>query len=155
MQIHQLLAPARIACSGQASSKKRVLENLADLLAQGSDQALDATEIFDSLLGRERLGSTGLGHGIALPHGRMPYHGPPLAAFVTLKNGVDFDALDGEPVRMLFALVIPEESTDEHLQILANLARMFSDGGFREQLMECGAPEDALKAFAHWAPQEP
>ncbi|MGB0713590.1 MAG: PTS sugar transporter subunit IIA, partial [Gammaproteobacteria bacterium] len=76
------------------------------------------------------------------------------AAFLTLSDGVDFDALDGEPVRMLFALVIPEESTDEHLQILANLARMFSDEDFRRKLMNCDAAEDAISAFEHWTAAE-
>ena len=143
MQIDHLLSHDRIACGQSATSKKRVLEAAAALLA-GADPSLEPTAVFESLIGRERLGSTGLGHGIALPHGRMPYKGQPIGALITLKDGVDFDALDGHPVNQVFALVIPEESTEEHLQILASLARVFSDTSVREQLKCCKNPENAI-----------
>ena len=146
MQIDHLLSQDRIAFGQKATSKKRVLEAAAHLLAD-ANTGLDATAIFESLIGRERLGSTGLGHGIALPHGRMPYRGQPIGAFITLRKAIDFDALDGNPVNQIFALIIPEDSTEEHLQILAGLAQLFNDPGVREQLQRCNSPGHAIDLF--------
>jgi mannitol/fructose-specific phosphotransferase system IIA component (Ntr-type) len=103
-------------------------------------------DIFDSLLNRERLGSTGLGTGVAIPHGRMTGIDAPVGAIITLKNGVDYDAVDHQPVDLLFALVVPEASTDEHLQILATLARMFSDRKLCENLRASQDAEQLLRA---------
>jgi len=91
---------------------------------------LVARPIFDSLIGRERLGSTGLGHGVALPHGRFNQSQRAVGAFVKLKKGVDFDAIDRQPVDLVFGLLVPDHYTDEHLKILAYLAEMFSDRAF-------------------------
>lgn len=126
MQIAEILTPARVAVSAGISSKKGVLEELARLIAEDTPD-LTQTEIFDSLCARERLGSTGLGHGVAIPHGRLKGGKQTLGAFIQLQDGVDYDAVDQQPVDLLFALLVPEESTDEHLQILARLAEMFSD----------------------------
>lgn len=126
MQIAEILKPERIAVSTEISSKKGVLEELARLIAMDTPD-LTQTEVFDSLCARERLGSTGLGHGVAIPHGRLKGGKHTLGAFIQLKDGVDYDAVDQQPVDLLFALLVPEESTDEHLQILARLAEMFSD----------------------------
>ena len=126
MQIAEILTPARVAVSSGISSKKGVLEELARLIAEDTSD-LTQTEIFDSLCARERLGSTGLGHGVAIPHGRLKGGKQTLGAFIQLHDGVDYDAVDQQPVDLLFALLVPEESTDEHLQILARLAEMFSD----------------------------
>lgn len=136
MRLSELLHPTRIACQQSSSSKKRSLETLSGLLADAMPDFTDA-EIFNSLIGRERLGSTGLGNGVALPHGRMQGLRQPLAALVVLSEGIDFDAIDRKPVDLLFALLVPEESTDEHLQILANLAKMFSDQEFCSRLRSC------------------
>ena len=146
VRIDQLLATERIACDQCAGSKKRALETAAVLLAAAHPH-LDATAVFASLMNRERLGSTGLGHGIALPHGRMAYAGPPLGAFITLREGIEFDALDGAPVQQLFALIIPEDATDEHLRILAALAQVFSDPDLRARLRECESPDRAIDLF--------
>lgn len=126
MQIAEILKPERIAVSNGISSKKGVLEELARLIAMDTPD-LTQIEVFDSLCARERLGSTGLGHGVAIPHGRLKGGKHTLGAFIRLKDGIDYDAVDQQPVDLLFALLVPEESTDEHLQILARLAEMFSD----------------------------
>ena len=122
---------------------------LSELLA---DALVDFTqgEIFDSLIGRERLGSTGLGNGVALPHGRMKGLREPIAAMAVMGDSVDFDAIDGKPVDILFALLVPEESTDEHLQILARLAAMFSNSEFCAELRNCNDPEQCYKLIDNW-----
>jgi PTS system nitrogen regulatory IIA component len=152
MQIVTLLSPDRIACHQDLVSKKRVLEALAGLLATSSP-SLTEVEIFDSLLNRERLGSTGLGTGVAIPHGRMNGISSPLGAIITLNSGVDYDAIDHQPVDLLFALLVPEESTEEHLQILAGLAKMFSDRELCTRLRECQDASQLLHLLDDWEPQ--
>jgi PTS system nitrogen regulatory IIA component len=126
MQIAEILTPDRIQCKVVCKSKKDSLDILAKSIANG-DASLTQTEVFNCLLARERLGSTGLGHGIAIPHGRLKHSNITIAAFLQLKNGINYDAVDEQPVDLLFALIVPEKSTDEHLQILSRLAEMFSD----------------------------
>lgn len=149
MQITQYLRPERIACQQDSSSKKKSLELLGGLLANALPEFSDG-EIFDSLIGRERLGSTGLGHGVALPHGRIVGLREPIAALAILKQGVDFDAIDHKPVDLLFALLVPEESTDEHLKILARLAEMFSKQDFCTKLRGCNDADQCFELISHW-----
>jgi PTS system nitrogen regulatory IIA component len=137
MNISQLLIEERVACCPQIGSKKRLLENLSELLARKLPQ-LSRNEVFNSLLSREKLGSTGLGRGVAIPHGRLGGLQRPVCAFVKLEQPIEFDALDGQPVDLVFALIVPEDSTDEHLQILSTIAALFSDPGFCSGLRECG-----------------
>ena len=110
MEISEILLPECVDCAGECQSKKSALETLARLIA-GSDPDLSPLEVFDSLVARERLGSTGLGHGVALPHGRVKNGKSTRAAFVKLRTGIDFDAIDQQPVDLLFALLVPEDST--------------------------------------------
>jgi nitrogen PTS system EIIA component len=128
MQISDLLSPERVRLDTGIASKKRALELLSDALA--SDDAdgasLTANLVFDALSAREKLGSTGLGHGVAIPHGRMAEIDHPRVALLRLHEGVDFDAIDHEPVDILIALIVPEASTSEHLDLLAQLARSLS-----------------------------
>jgi nitrogen PTS system EIIA component len=149
MHITNLLTADRTACQQDLTSKKRVLEALAGLLAASAPN-LAEVDIFDSLLNRERLGSTGLGTGVAIPHGRMAGIDAPIGAMLTLRNGVDYDAVDRQPVDLLFALVVPEASTDEHLQILATLARMFSDRKLCEDLRASQDAGQLLRALDNW-----
>ncbi|WJW74861.1 PTS IIA-like nitrogen regulatory protein PtsN [Thiohalobacter sp. IOR34] len=151
MNLAELIQPERVRCGIETSSKKRALERLSELLASIAPD-ITAEEIFESLIGRERLGSTGLGHGVAIPHGRLENLRQPAAAFITLKRGVDFDAPDNQPVDLLFALLVPAESTQDHLDLLAQLAQMFSDAQFRQQLRECSNNEDLQQRLAHWRP---
>lgn len=149
MHIVDLINPERVACCMQSSSKKRVLEQLSQLLAEDQPN-LTAEEIFDCLIGRERLGSTGLGHGVAIPHGRMSALAAPIGAFVRLETAVDFDAMDRQPVDLLFALLVPQESTSEHLQLLAQLAQMFSDAEFSGQLRVSRDSGELYRLLQRW-----
>ena len=139
-----ILAIERIGCQVEAGSKKRILELLGSLLADTAP-GLTQDSIFDRLLERERLGSTGLGHGIALPHARVRDIAQAYGAFIQLSEGVDFDAIDNQPVDLLFALLVPEAATQEHLQLLATLAGMFSNPDFCAGLRRSASPEDLLK----------
>jgi len=149
MQLTDLLVPERISCDNQASSKKRVLELLSEMIAEGQE-TLDKSEVFDSLLSRERLGSTGLGHGVAIPHGRLKESDKTIGAFIKLQDGIDYDAMDHQPVDLLFALLVPEQSTDEHLQLLAKLAEMFSDAEVVNQLRRAHSTAALLNIVQEW-----
>jgi PTS system nitrogen regulatory IIA component len=134
----------RIGWGLEIASKKRLLEALAGLLASGHP-ILDADVVFERLLERERLGSTGLGHGIALPHSRVKDVLQPIGAFISLQQGVDYDAADGEPVDLAFALLVPEAATEEHLKLLAQLAGLFSDPLVRKRLREAESSQAILR----------
>ena len=135
MQIADLLSADRVVCNLNLSSKKAALETLAGLLASAAS-GLSEEEIFNSLLHRERLGDTGLGNGIALPHGRLRSGHNAVAAFIRLRHGVDYDAQDRQPVDLMFALLVPEKSTEEHLQVLAKLAEMFDQPALLQRLRQ-------------------
>jgi PTS system nitrogen regulatory IIA component len=135
-----ILEPGSISVSDPASSKKRVLEQAARLLAGTADEP-EAEQIFERLLDRERLGSTGLAGGVALPHARMPGIENSRGAFLQLAQAVEFDALDGSPVDLVFALLVPENANEEHLQLLAKLAGMFNEEELRERLRVAEAEE--------------
>lgn len=143
MHIADLLTPARVIVDVRVTSKKRLLDQLAALL---DERASPETEraIFDSLVKRERLGSTGLAHGVAIPHGRSPSIQRAAGAFVRLAEPIDFNAVDGKPVDLVFALVVPEHFTDQHLMFLAELAEKFSDGAILASLR---AAKDATQAY--------
>ena len=133
MQIQSLLTPER-TCSGlEASSKKRALELLAQIIAQDIP-SIDADDLLRRFLARERLGSTGVGHGIAIPHCRINNGTGAIGALITLKQPVEFDSIDAEPVDILFAMLVPEDSHDEHLKNLAALAGALTRSEFRQRL---------------------
>lgn len=123
--LSQILPPENIMLDVAATSKKRALEQIALMFENNQD--LERANVFDSLFARERLGSTGLGHGVAVPHGRIKNINRPLAAFVRLANPVAFDAPDGQSVDILLVIVVPEEATQQHLDILAEVAQRLSD----------------------------
>jgi len=141
MQLIDLLSPAQVRAGVAVASKKRLLEMCASLLAAPASNAALERPIFDGLCARERLGSTGLSHGCAIPHGRIPGLVAPTGCFLRLNEALDFDALDGEPVDLVFALAVPEHYTDQHLALLSQLAQMFSDPVFRMRLKQ--APNDS------------
>jgi len=122
----QILPPENVVLDLQATSKKRALEQVALLFE--NNQGFERASVFDSLFARERLGSTGLGHGVAVPHGRIKQITQPAAAFVRLAEPVAFDAPDGKPVDLLLVIVVPEAATQQHLDILAEVAQKLSDG---------------------------
>jgi PTS system nitrogen regulatory IIA component len=138
-----LIVEPRVRVRVDVQSKKRLLEALASALAVAVP-GLAADSIFDRLNERERLGSTGLGHGIALPHARVREVDDAIGAFVQLRDGVAFDALDNRPVDLAFGLLVPEAANERHLELLSQLASMFNDPALRQALRDCTAPQQVL-----------
>ena len=151
--IAKLLSPANILLDLEASSKKRVFEQ-AGLLFE-NQQGIARSAVYDALFAREKLGSTGLGQGIAIPHGRINGLKEAVGGFLRLATPVQFDAPDGKPVSLAFVLLVPEAATERHLQILSELAQMFSDPGFREQLMRGADPLAVHSLFMNWQSDAP
>lgn len=147
-QIASLLPPDNVVADLDASSKKRVFEQVGILFE--NQQGIARSTVYDALFAREKLGSTGLGQGIAIPHGRIKGLKTPVGAFVRLQTAVQFDAPDGKPVGLIFVLLVPEAANEHHLQLLSELAQIFSDREFREQL--AAAPDAAALhgLFANW-----
>ncbi len=137
MQIQSLLTPERTCSSLEANSKRRALELLAQLIAQDVP-TIDAEDLLRRFQARERLGSTGVGHGIAIPHCRINNGTGAIGALITLKQPVEFDSIDAEPVDILFAMLVPEDSHDEHLKNLAALAGALTRIEFRQRLRAAG-----------------
>jgi PTS system nitrogen regulatory IIA component len=135
MLISDLLSPERIRLDVQSSSKKRLLELISEELARNSGE-FSTREIFESLCARERLGSTGLGKGVAIPHGRVKGSKHVEASFIRLKKPLPFDAVDSQPVDLLFCLAVPEDCGEDHLKLLAQVAELFSDPDLLRQLRE-------------------
>lgn len=144
--ISQLLPPENIVLDLNATSKKRVFEEVGLLFENNNGIAL--RKVFDSLFAREKLGSTGLGRGIAIPHGRIKGLKEATGAFLRLASPVPFESPDGEPVSLLFVLLVPEQATEQHLQILSELAERFSDQSCREALRTADSPEKIRQIFA-------
>lgn len=140
-----LLSPAQVLLDLDAGSKKRVFEQAGILFE--SHLGIARSTIFDSLFAREKLGSTGLGQGIAIPHGRIKGLKQAAGAFIRLVNPVPFDSPDGRPVSLLFVLLVPEQATEQHLQILSELAQRFAERTFREALMAAGTADDVVNLF--------
>ncbi len=148
-QIAHLLDTAQIALDLDVPSKARLFDAVGAMFAQ---RGLDAAGIAASLAAREKLGSTGLGQGIAIPHGRIKGLKEARGAFVRLHEPVAFDAPDGKPVAQVFVLLVPEQATDLHLQLLSELAQMFSERAFRDRLASAKNPNDLLALFSAWEP---
>jgi PTS system nitrogen regulatory IIA component len=140
MQIIDLLTPSRVIVDVRTSSKKRLLEALAGLLNERGNPETERA-IFESLVRRERLGSTGLAHGVAIPHGRSAAVDRAVGAFIRLAEPLEFDSLDRQRVDLVFGLVVPEHFTDQHLMFLAELAELFSDPAVTARLRS--APDSA------------
>ena len=132
MPLSDLIMPEAILPSLKASTKKQALQELSERAAKLT--GLGAREIFDSLLQRERLGSTGVGHGVAIPHGKLPKCERLTGVFARLDRPVDFEAMDGAPVDLIFLLIAPEDAGADHLKALARIARALRDPGFVAKL---------------------
>ena len=151
--ITQLLPLSNIVLDLDATSKKRVFEQ-AGLLFE-NNLHIAQKKVFDSLFAREKLGSTGLGQGVAIPHGRIKGLPKAAAAFLRMKEPVLFEAPDGRPVNLICILLVPEKATDQHLQILSELAQMFSIKSFRESLLTCKNAEETHQLISNWTPDAP
>lgn len=148
--ISKLLPEPNVILDLDVASKKRVFEQ-AGLLFENNNQ-IARSQVFDSLFAREKLGSTGLGQGIAIPHGRIKGLKEAVGALVRLRQAIAFDAPDGQPVNLIFVLLVPEKATDLHLQILSELAQMFSDRELREKLLTEDDKADIHRLISEWAP---
>jgi PTS system nitrogen regulatory IIA component len=140
MKILDILAPDAIIPAMRATTKSEALQELAALLARLHPQ-IDGARLVQVLLDREALGSTAIGEGIAIPHGKMPGVGNVVAAFGRSDSGLAFDSLDGKPTRLFFLLVAPEDSAGVHLKALARVSRLLKDKSFRDRLAAGGSQE--------------
>lgn len=148
--ISKLLKPEAVLLDLDVGSKKRVFEQVGILFE--NHRQIARAQIYDSLFAREKLGSTGLGHGIAIPHGRLKHGRETLAAFVRTLEPIPFDAPDGNPVRLIFLVLVPEHATEMHLLILSELAQMFSEKSVRDDLITCADPSSAYRLLTEWSP---
>ncbi len=148
--ISQLLPESNVILDLDVASKKRVFEQ-AGLLFENTVQ-IARSQVFESLFAREKLGSTGLGQGVAIPHGRIKGLQEAVAALVRMKEAIPFDAPDGQPVNIACILLVPEKATDQHLQILSELAQMFSDRQFRESILNSKDAAEIHRLIAEWTP---
>lgn len=140
------LTPERVAIDHRIGNKQEALERISSLLACGTKE-LSAAAILAGLLERERLGSTGLGHGTALPHARLGRAGLVAGALLSLPRGVSFETTDGEPVYLVFGLLVPEDATGQHLAILARLASAFRDCRLTERLRTASSQVALFERF--------
>ena len=151
--ISRLLPASNVLLDLPASSKKRVFEQ-AGLLFE-NNQGVARAKVFDSLFARERLGSTGLGQGVAIPHGRIKGLKEAVAAFIRVAEPIPFDAPDGQPVAVMIFLLVPEQASQAHLDLLSELAQMLSDKAFRQSLIEAPTAEAVYGAMTAWEPIRP
>jgi PTS system nitrogen regulatory IIA component len=147
-QIAELLPAGNILLDLDAGSKARLFDAVGALFE--ANHGLPRQVVVDSLLAREKLGSTGLGQGIAIPHGRIRGLSEAQGAFVRLKSPIPFEAPDGKPVAQVFVLLVPEQATDQHLQLLSELAQMFSETRFRENLADRTDAAGLHAVFERW-----
>lgn len=147
--IAPLITPDTALLDQSFSSKKKLFEHAADVFARV--HGLKANEVFTSLFERERLGSTALGHGIAIPHGRIKGLADASGAFYRLATPLEFDAPDNQPVRMCFILLVPKDANERHLQILGELAQLFGDDAMRARLLEAPNVDDLIALLRGWS----
>ena len=147
-RLANLLTPSHVLAHVDVTSKKRAFEE-AGLLFENL-HGMSRAQVTDSLFSRERLGSTGLGHGVAIPHGRINGLKAPLAAVFQLSQGIGFDAPDEKPVNLLIFLLVPEAATQKHLEILSEIAELLSDAPLRERLTNCEASTQLFELIGGW-----
>jgi PTS system nitrogen regulatory IIA component len=147
-RLAQILPPSQVLVSVEATSKKRAFEEVGLLFE--NQHGLNRALITDSLFARERLGSTGLGHGVAIPHGRIKGLKAPMAAVFLLQTPIGFDAPDEQPVALLIFLLVPEAATQKHLEILSEIAELLSDSTLREQLITSTDAAALYQLIASW-----
>jgi len=147
-QIAALLPAANIIVDLDVATKTQFFAAIGDVFERSA--GLPHVGVASSLAAREKLGSTGLGQGIAIPHGRIHGLREAVGAFARLRHPVPFDAPDGKPVDQLFVLLVPEHATDQHLQLLSELAQMFSERTFRERLTQAPSAAALADVFRNW-----
>ena len=151
--VSRLLPLNHVLLDLDVSSKKRLFEQIG-LLFENSRQ-IPRARVFDSLFDREKLGSTGLGFGVAIPHGRIKTLKEPMCAFVRTANPIPFESPDGQPVNLVFSMLVPEHATEAHLELLSELAQMFSDTSLRDALTATSDIQAAHRLITEWSPYAP
>jgi len=151
--VSRLLPPNHVLLDLDVSSKKRLFEQIG-LLFENTRQ-IPRARVFDSLFDREKLGSTGLGYGVAIPHGRIRALKEPACAFVRTASPIPFESPDGAPVSLVFAMLVPEHATEAHLELLSELAQMFSDAALRDALARAADAATAHRLITEWSPYAP
>lgn len=149
-EIAALLPAANIVVNLDVANKKRLFEHVGLLFE--NNHGIRRTLVYDSLFAREKLGSTGLGQGIAVPHGRIKGLSEALGAFIRTHDPIPFDSPDGRGVSQAFVLLVPEQATDRHLQILSELAQMFSARAFRDEVAAAPDAAGVHRVFEEWHP---
>lgn len=147
MKIAEFLSPKAVVADLGAREKQAVLGELCQALARAHPE-LNAGRLLEVLRDRERLGSTGIGEGVAIPHGKLAGLPQLRASFGVSREGVDFEAIDGKPTHLFFALVAPENSAGIHLKALARISRLFKNGRFREAILEARTADDIYRLIA-------
>ncbi|MHB1213448.1 MAG: PTS sugar transporter subunit IIA [Thiobacillus sp.] len=147
--IAPLVSPDTILLDMSFTSKKKLFEHAAELFAQA--HGLKSADIFSSLFERERLGSTALGYGIAIPHGRIKGLKEASGAFYRLKTPLEFDAPDNQPVSLCFILLVPKDADEHHLQILGELAQLFGDDAMRTKMLSAATPAELTALLDAWS----
>jgi len=142
--IEAILSPELTQCGLPGNSKKKVLQHVSELISEQFTQ-LDEPTVFDNLIARERLGSTGIGQGIAIPHSRLESCEQVIGCLFTLENKIPFDSIDNEGVDVLFVLLVPQEATSEHLELLSQIAEKFNNPQFCARLRECETGTDLYR----------
>ncbi|HSG61155.1 MAG TPA: PTS IIA-like nitrogen regulatory protein PtsN [Pseudomonadales bacterium] len=150
MRLTNILKPYHTLCHSPGVSKKRCLETIANFVAHEA-YGVSAEDVFMRLIQRERLGSTGIGNGIAIPHCRIPNLTQVVGALITLDKAIDFEAIDEQPVDLIFVLLVPEESFSEHLETLATLAELFNQDTFCDALRGASNNEQLYNAAVTFA----
>jgi nitrogen PTS system EIIA component len=151
--VSRLLPVNHVVLDLDVSSKKRLFEQIG-LLFENSRQ-IPRARVFDSLFDREKLGSTGLGYGVAIPHGRIKTLKEPVCAFVRTATPIAFESPDGQPVNLVFAMLVPEHANEAHLELLSELAQMFSDASLRDALATTQDIQAAHRLITEWSPYAP
>jgi PTS system nitrogen regulatory IIA component len=151
--VSRLLPLNHVLLDLDVSSKKRLFEQIG--LTFENSRQIPRARVFDSLFDREKLGSTGLGYGVAIPHGRIKLLKEPVCAFVRTAAPIAFESPDGQPVNLVFAMLVPEHATEAHLELLSELAQMFSDAELREALATTADVQAAHRLITEWSPYAP
>jgi nitrogen PTS system EIIA component len=144
MRVRELLAPERTHFNIEGVSKKRLLDQAARLAAEACPE-LSEQQVFEALVARERLGSTGIGEGIAIPHCRMASCNAPIGLLLQLSQPIDFESIDNKPVDLVFVLLVPEHNPEQHLKTLSHLAALFNEDRYRQQLRSASSSEELFK----------
>lgn len=143
-----------ISVQAQIRSRKKLLQEMARLLTLPLDSKIKEKDIYHSLLEREKLGNTGIGNGVALPHSRSATTKRPIVAIITLEQAIDYDSIDRQPVDIAFGLLVPQDASQEHLNLLSEIARMVSKEDIKSQLANASTATELIKLIMHYSVQQ-